>query len=706
MIKASVKKPFTILVAVVMIIALGVVSLMNMTADLLPEFSLPYMIVITTYPGAGPEKVEAAVTQPMEAALGTINGVKNISSSSGDNYSTVQLEFEDDTDMSAALVKVSNAINTVKSYLPAEAGTPTVMEIHMDIRASTYLGVAFELSHFVEDEVIPYLERQNGVANVNSVGLVAQSIVIELDEDKIQDVNDRILASTDKAFADARQKLIDAKETLEKNQKKLDDSYKDIEDGYKEIEDGYQKIEDSKVELKDKWNDYYSALGDFNNAKDELSDNIYLLESTAESLPLLIENKRMMIDGARTAVAARQTAQTGANSLPSIRDSIPQIYQLSSHYAANPATAFYVITDQSPFLPTIGMYNVATATDLVTDPTYPQLITALNTTYYVASEAGIITSTDYTTSFGGVYNKLDESVKASNDGLKTIDKNLDQIIGAYNGLRQGAGLQSVTWTAVTLDNAKIDIMEETWDGLWGSTSAYARATVLMLNAQKAQLEASKSQLDSAKTQLENADEQIEKSYEQLEDGKKQLEDAKEQLADAQKQIDDGWDSYYDGVKQLNKQRQEVLKTANADQLVSLNTLSQLVYAQNFEMPAGYIDDENDNSWLIKIGQNFESAEDMQDIVLTYIDKVGDIRLSDVAHITYIDNVGQSYAKMNGNNAVLLAIFKSSTASTNAVSKLVDKAMAELQEKYNGLSVVTLLDQGDYIDMLVQSVMES
>jgi multidrug efflux pump subunit AcrB len=74
--KFCVKKPFTVLVAVIMVLVLGVVSLMGMQTDLLPDFSLPYLVVITTYPGASPEKVESAVTEPLESALGTISGVE------------------------------------------------------------------------------------------------------------------------------------------------------------------------------------------------------------------------------------------------------------------------------------------------------------------------------------------------------------------------------------------------------------------------------------------------------------------------------------------------------------------------------------------------------------------------------------------------------------------------------------------------------
>ena len=77
--KFSVKKPFTILVAVIIILVLGVVSYLNMSVDLIPSFNLPYAIVSTTYPGASPEEVETHLTSPLEQGMASIsNGLSLI----------------------------------------------------------------------------------------------------------------------------------------------------------------------------------------------------------------------------------------------------------------------------------------------------------------------------------------------------------------------------------------------------------------------------------------------------------------------------------------------------------------------------------------------------------------------------------------------------------------------------------------------------
>ena len=140
--KLSVTKPFTILVAVIMVLVLGVVSLTGMTTDLLPNMSLPYLIVVTTYPGASPERVESDVVKPIESALGTVSGVKNVISTCAENYGLVQLEFQDGTDMDSTMVKVSGALQELDGSLPELCSTPSIIELSMDMMATMYVSVS------------------------------------------------------------------------------------------------------------------------------------------------------------------------------------------------------------------------------------------------------------------------------------------------------------------------------------------------------------------------------------------------------------------------------------------------------------------------------------------------------------------------------------------------------------------------------------
>ena len=156
--------------------------------------------------------------------------------------------------------------------------------------------------------------------------------------------------------------------------------------------------------------------------------------------------------------------------------------------------------------------------------------------------------------------------------------------------------------------------------------------------------------------------------ESLDSAQDQITEGWDSIADAKKQLADGWDQYNTSLENFEAQKAEALRNANADQLVNMQTLSQLIYAQNFAMPAGYLDDAEDNSWLLKVGSNYESVDELSNIVLTNIEDIGDVRLCDVADITVIDNADDSYARLNGQSAVVLSVFKSSTAGTNEVSK--------------------------------------
>ena len=89
--KFSVKKPYTVLVGIVLIIVLGIVSFTNMTTDLLPDINMPYAVVITTYPGASPSQVEEVVSKPVEQAMATVSNIQNVQSISSENMSMVVL---------------------------------------------------------------------------------------------------------------------------------------------------------------------------------------------------------------------------------------------------------------------------------------------------------------------------------------------------------------------------------------------------------------------------------------------------------------------------------------------------------------------------------------------------------------------------------------------------------------------------------------
>lgn len=567
MIKTSVKKPFTILVAVIMVLVLGVVSLTSMTTDLLPPMSLPYLIVVTTYPGASPEKVEAEVVRPMESALGTISGVSNVYSTSAENYGMVQLEFEDDTDMDSTLVKVNTALQGVSASLPELCSTPSVIELSMDMMATMYVSVSregydiYELSNFVTNTVQPYLERQNGVASVSGVGLVEQSIHVSLDQKKIDDLNAKILQTVNEGLAAAAEQL-------------------DIAE---------QQVKDGKAELEKAQASFGSTMA--GTLFGQLSNTV---NSTAKDLKLKVDDLLQQIRNLRQEITGGQTGQ--------LLDSLIAELETISKLLESDSLSVEDLMQASGSLRVI----ISNARDLMK-----------------------LLDTELEDSEGTTISQVRQELANIESSLSDLSTTLDSVPQILAGLEDAYA---------TLTQAQLD-------------AAVAFAT--------------------ASTQLAGAEAQ-------LVEARAQYEAAKE----------------------------GALAGANLSQLLSINTLSQLIYAQNFSMPAGYIDDADANSWLLKVGNEFETLEDLSNALLVKMDAIGEVRLSDVATVTILDNAGLSYARLNGEQAVVLSIFKNSVTGTNETSNNCLEAFKELEEKYPGTKLATLMNQGSYIDIIINSVVSS
>ena len=676
--KFSVKKPFTILVMVVAIIILGFVSLLGMTTDLLPKMSLPYLLVITTYPGASPEKVESSVSEPVESALGSISGVKNVYSMSYENYGIVELEFADGTDMDSAMVKVSSALDSVKSALPEECGSPNIMEISMDMMASVYLAASYEgkdiqeTSRFVEDMLIPYLERQEGVTSISDIGIVENSISVDLNQDKIDALNEKILAKTNDAFADAVDQLNDAKKQLLESEQKLADSTQELVDGQKDIDDGRTKLDDAQKELDEQKEKLEDAKG---SLEDQKKDTENKLATASQALDQLNALQTDLL-----------TLQAQEESLKATITQIEKSLKEQSKTTNDIPNVVDGLEKMSTFLTSSQMENMT-----VLDSTDVNSALAASGSGMSLQSLGIDKTTwDALTPEGR--KELLQKTAAGYQTQKELLSGYDDYVSSLNSLQvEKAGVQAAVSTA----EAELKKSGVSYTDIEKAKIEAAAG----FGAASAQISSGQSALNSAQTTLDSNKESLDSAQDQITEGWDSIADAKKQLAD-------GWDQYNTSLENFEAQKAEALRNANADQLVNMQTLSQLIYAQNFAMPAGYLDDAEDNSWLLKVGSNYESVDELSNIVLTNIEDIGDVRLCDVADITVIDNADDSYARLNGQSAVVLSVFKSSTAGTNEVSKNIAAAISELEEQYPGLSVLTLMDQGDYITMIINGVLQS
>ena len=621
--KYSVKKPLTVLVAVILVLVLGVVSLTGMRTDLLPNISLPYLIVVTTYPGASPERVESDVTDPLEGSLGTVNGVENVTSTSSENYSMVMLEFAQDTDMDSAMVKTSTAINQLADALPDTAGTPMLIEMTPDMMATQYIAVdyegmdIFDLSDKTKTDLVPELERIDGVANVSTSGLVEKTVEVTLQQSMIDEVNDKLLVQVSDRLAEAKTKLDDA-------QKELDDNAAKLNDGKKQLTEGKDKLKQGQTALEDQQAATTDQLAEASQQLDEAVAKVSALQVQVQTMEAL--------------------QNTLAEQIKKLENS-GEIDRLNAILASANTSVQQLVAGGQQSIDTLqgfilGQQQATGESAVLPKETLDQLQKICDDGYAALAQ-------------------LDADQKKL-DGLKAqlaaLPAQLAQLQTMKSQAEQNMGTLREAYKQ--LESGKM-----TAAAGFGSGSAQLAAGLTALDGTEAQLDAGQTQLDAGQEQLETA-----------------------------------WQEYYDA-------RTEALSQANLDALINMQNLAQMIGAQNFSMPAGYIQDGADK-YLLKVGDAFSSVDELKGALLCSMEGVGDVRLSDVATVELADNAGESYTKVNKNQAVLLSIYKGSTASTSEVSDACNAAMAELMAQDPNLHMTTIMDQGEYIRLIVNSVVSN
>ena len=225
--KFSVKKPYTVIVAVILVIVLGVISFANMTTDLLPNMDLPYVAVYTTYIGATPEQVESDVTRPMESSFATLPGIDSINSTSSENLSLVIMEFESGVDMNSVMIELSSQLDMLRGSWDDAVGAPVVMQIDPNMLPVSIASVSLEgadvheLTDFVEGEILPRLEGIDGVASVSVSGAVEETVAVTIDEGRIELLNSLILREVDDELADVEAQLSSAQSQISEGKRLL-----------------------------------------------------------------------------------------------------------------------------------------------------------------------------------------------------------------------------------------------------------------------------------------------------------------------------------------------------------------------------------------------------------------------------------------------------------------------------------------------------
>lgn len=563
--KFSVKKPLTVFVAVLAILVLGVVAYLKMTPDLMPNMDFPYVILVTTDPGASPETVEADITKPLEQSMATLDRIKNVTSSSMDSVSMVVLEFEDGVNMDTVSVDIQQKINQLKGSWSDTVGDPYVLKMNpsmlpVQVAALSYDGKDItELSDFVTDTLSPKLEGITGVASVTVSGTVQHQLHVILSQKKLDDLSRRLSDAIAKQLDDAAGQLASARGQVNSAKAAIRGAEESaVRDA---VTQALTTIQDSLKTMRD--------------SRDQLQANLReLAEIQAEKARLEAEN------------APYQARIEAIRHDPSMTEEEKQ----------------------------------AAIAEIESDPEYVRIQAELAALDLRMAALGV---------------KWDEAVQRAKEWQK-------------------------------------------------------------------QLEELEKQLRDLET-----DEGVAKLADQVTAGTLTMADAVTQIISANIQLDSALNQIDQGLQTLEESRSAALSQADLSSSLNLSTITALLTAQNFSMPAGYLKEDGVN-YMVSVGDAIDTRQDLENLVLFDLgmDGIDPIRMKDVADVAITDNSSEIYDKLNGKDGVIVSFNKQSTYATAEVSDNINSRFRELEAEYEGLSFVPLMDQGDYIYLIINSILSS
>lgn len=586
--KLSVKKPYTIVVSVVLVIILGFVSFSNMTVDLLPSMNLPYAMVITAYPGASPEEVEQTVTRPIEQAMATISNINNVSSTSSENASTVVLEFTETANMDSATIEMRESLDQISGYWPDAVGNPMIMKLNPDMMPVMVAAVSAkeknqrETTEIIQNKIIPEIESIEGVASVTESGSIEETVEVTVNSDKIQALNEDVKESLNGQFAEAENALKEAKQ---------------------KVEEGKAKMEQGQKE----------AANQIGKAETELSKKD--AEITQGQLEISAELSELNLAQAQLAAQKTELATKEAT-LKAEKETFDKLQKVREELEAAYDELVRKIEEEGE---------------------RPELVEQLE--------------------------KLKKEIEENSKLLAAFDKTREE-------MEKGLAAIQEAKTQIAAGEAKIQEGKQT-------------------------LETLKNQLNQGALSLAEVRGQMSSAQLQAAAG----------LGTAGAQVAAGEQALQQSEAELKSAKEKAYEQADLNGLLNAEMVQTLLAAQNFNMPAGYVQEEGID-YLIRVGDKFQDIEELKNLVLVSLEDREPIRLSDVADVVQVDNSDEVYAKINGEPGMMLSIQKQTGYSTGEVSDRILDKFEDLKKEYQGVDFITLMDQGVYIDLIINSVLQN
>lgn len=645
--KLSVKKPMTIFVAVIVVIVLGIVSVFKMTPDLLPNMDFPYAIILTTYPGQTPETVESVVTKPLEQSLSTIDGVKTITSTSSDNYSMLTLEFEDGTNMDTATVDMRGNLDTIKDAWPDGVGSPYLMKINPNMMPVAMVAVDYDGYDTVQISDYVNNELKNQLEGIDGVASVSTKGIVTQKENVIisQTKIDTLNAKINDALND---KFGDA-------EKKISDAKKELQDNISKAEQGSDTIEQS--------------INDLNSQQEEVAKQLADAQGKAQSGYTEILNAKMqLLDQQQSLTATKQTLTIAYQTLTQIKEKLDSLQDEKAQLTQQIEAFEKIYNDYKDALSKLANPDL-------TDEQLAQVRAIL---------AKIDEELD---KYGFPKEELEERLNNAKNALTNVDKAITQTVEALKGL---------------------DTTEEKLD----DTIAEFADKISQVDGGITQIAAAVKGLDNNTVSVNQALSEIEKQQSlaayQLSGGLSALNTKQSEVNSALTQLNSAQEELKSASDELSDQKDKAKKAADMTNTVTISNVSNILTAQNFSMPAGYVSDDENIKYLVRVGDKIDGDKEMQSLALfdTGIDGIGVVKLSDVADVFIADDSDEVFTKINGNSGVVFSFSKQSDAATATVSENIAKKLNSLTQENEGLHFTTLMDQGDYIDIIINSVLQN
>ena len=582
----SVKKPFTVVVAIIIILILGGVSYNSMSIDLLPDMNFPYVVIVTTYPGAAAEEVEDKISIPIETAMSSVTDVKAITSTSSDNYSMVAVEFRQTANMDSAIVEINSLLDQLQDTLPEGVGSPLSMRINPSMIPTMIFAVSLEgedrqaVSELVETELCSDFESLGGVSSVSATGLLQDMIYVTVSGNKI----------------DALQK---------------------------QFNENVQKTIDEAVAA---GNEQFAAMRD---EVISLTEGAYKKQAEAELAKAAITTAatNALIDQVRAGLTAKLQAYAA------------DVQQVLASYQQGLQDRIRQRIDQitDTLTPSDSGENASEGDAEMTPEEMQARLLELQTKLDQLTQA--ISDIDSGENLGPILDSLRETLK------NAIAERLPQI----PALDLDAVLTEVMAEAQTsvTEAPEVKKATDTYAALYAESIAKSEAA------------------DTAKTNLQIA---------------AAMAASRSESADAGALTDISGN-------------------------ISKANIIALLTAQNFDMPAGNLTEDGED-FVIRTGNKITTFEELCDLPLMNVPTLGVVRLSDIAEITRLDNSSQIYARVNGENGVILSVSKEPQYSTADVSNILYDKMDDLQKDYEGLSFTVLSDQGEYVNIMVGTIIKN